>query len=53
MLSGNRVTWNDPVVPGFDLTRPLGASMGDLLTQPNDEGGLALGTIPVSVVFCW
>lgn len=35
----------------YILTRPLGASMGDMLTQPKDEGGLALGTIPVSVVF--
>lgn len=35
----------------YILTRPLGASMGDSLTQPNDEGDLALGTIPVSVVF--
>jgi uncharacterized membrane-anchored protein len=35
----------------YILTRPLGASMGDLLTQPRGEGGLGLGTIPVSVVF--
>ncbi|MEA2766258.1 MAG: hypothetical protein QOK07_2662 [Gemmatimonadaceae bacterium] len=35
----------------YILTRPLGASMGDLLTQPRDGGGLGLGTIPVSVVF--
>jgi len=35
----------------YILTRPLGASMGDMLTQPKDEGGLGLGTIPVSV-FC-
>lgn len=34
----------------YILTRPLGASMGDLLTQPRDAGGLNLGTIPVSVV---
>jgi len=34
----------------YILTRPLGASMGDLLTQEKDAGGLGLGTIPVSVV---
>jgi uncharacterized membrane-anchored protein len=35
----------------YILTRPLGASMGDLLTAAKDEGGLEIGTIPVSVVF--
>jgi uncharacterized membrane-anchored protein len=35
----------------YILTRPLGASMGDLLTQPRDAGGLGLGTIQVSVVY--
>ena len=35
----------------YILTRPLGASMGDLLTQPKDAGGVGLGTIPISVVF--
>lgn len=35
----------------YILTRPLGASMGDLLTQSRGDGGLGLGTIPVSVVF--
>jgi Uncharacterized membrane-anchored protein conserved in bacteria len=35
----------------YILTRPLGASLGDLLTQSRDDGGLALGTIPVSLVF--
>lgn len=35
----------------YILTRPLGASMGDLLTQSGDAGGLGLGTIPVSVAF--
>ncbi len=36
---------------GYILTRPLGASMGDLLTADRAEGGLGLGTIPTSVVF--
>ena len=35
----------------YILTRPLGASMGDLLTAAKTEGGLGIGTIPVSVVF--
>jgi uncharacterized membrane-anchored protein len=35
----------------YILTRPLGASLGDLLTAPPNAGGLGLGTIPVSVVF--
>lgn len=35
----------------YILTRPLGASIGDLLTQPKDAGGLGLGTIPISVLF--
>lgn len=36
---------------GYILTRPLGASMGDLLTADRSEGGLGLGTIPTSAVF--
>jgi len=35
----------------YILTRPLGASIGDLLTQPKEAGGIGLGTIPISVVF--
>ncbi len=35
----------------YILTRPLGASMGDLLTAAKGEGGLGIGTIPVSAVF--
>jgi uncharacterized membrane-anchored protein len=35
----------------YILTRPLGASIGDLLTQERKDGGLGLGTIPVSAVF--
>jgi uncharacterized membrane-anchored protein len=34
----------------YILTRPLGASLGDMLTQEKNAGGLGLGTIPVSVV---
>lgn len=35
----------------YVLTRPLGASLGDLLSQPTHDGGLGLGTIVTSVVF--
>ncbi len=35
----------------YILTRPLGASMGDLLSQPVHAGGLGLGTTGTSAVF--
>jgi uncharacterized membrane-anchored protein len=35
----------------YILTRPLGASLGDYLSQPRDEGGLELGTIVTSAIF--
>ena len=35
----------------YILTRPLGASMGDLLSQPTNNGGLGLGTTGTSVLF--
>jgi len=35
----------------YILTRPLGASMGDLLSQPLANGGLGLGTVGTSAVF--
>jgi len=35
----------------YVLTRPLGASLGDLLSQPTSDGGLGIGTITTSVVF--
>jgi uncharacterized membrane-anchored protein len=35
----------------YILTRPLGASLGDLLSQSRDDGGLGLGTVLTSVVF--
>jgi uncharacterized membrane-anchored protein len=34
----------------YVLTRPLGATLGDTLTKPHDEGGLALGRITSSLV---
>jgi uncharacterized membrane-anchored protein len=33
----------------YVLTRPLGATLGDLLTKPHQEGGLALGRITSSL----
>ena len=35
----------------YIMTRPLGASLGDLLSQPLKEGGLGLGTTVTSAVF--
>ena len=35
----------------YVLTRPLGASFGDLLSQPADAGGIGLGTVLTSVIF--
>ncbi len=35
----------------YILTRPLGASIGDWLSQPKSAGGLGLGTTATSVVF--
>lgn len=35
----------------YVLTRPLGASVGDLLSQSTKHGGLGLGTTVTSVVF--
>ena len=35
----------------YVLTRPLGASMGDLLSQTKEAGGLGWGTTVTSVVF--
>src|SRR6266446_36008 len=44
----------DPVAcfwAAYVLTRPLGASLGDLLSQPRDAGGLGLGTTATSAMF--
>jgi uncharacterized membrane-anchored protein len=35
----------------YILTRPLGASLGDYLSQPPDKGGLGLGTVGTSALF--
>jgi uncharacterized membrane-anchored protein len=42
----------------FVLTRPLGATLGDLLTKPREDGGFALsrfvasGSIAIFMVIC-
>jgi uncharacterized membrane-anchored protein len=35
----------------YILARPLGASMGDFLSQPTADGGLGLGTVVTSALF--
>ena len=35
----------------YVFTRPLGASFGDLLSQPKDYGGMGLGTVITSFIF--
>ncbi|MBD6615275.1 hypothetical protein FNW02_05300 [Komarekiella sp. 'clone 1'] len=35
----------------YILTRPLGASIGDLLSQPAKNGGFGLGTVETSMLF--
>jgi uncharacterized membrane-anchored protein len=35
----------------YVLTRPLGASIGDFLSQPRQIGGLGLGTVATSMLF--
>jgi uncharacterized membrane-anchored protein len=50
----HRARWVGEVLAfwlAYILTRPLGASIGDLLTQAPQDGGLGIGTIAVSAVF--
>ncbi|MEH0580182.1 COG4705 family protein [Streptomyces sp. B21-108] len=35
----------------YILTRPLGASIGDYLSQPTGDGGLGMGTVVTSALF--
>lgn len=44
----------DPILAfwlAYIFTRPLGASLGDFLSQPHEYGGLNLGTTLTSVIF--
>ena len=34
----------------FVFTRPFGATFGDFLTKPRDNGGMDLGTLPASLI---
>ncbi len=45
-LNGTLAFWT-----AFILTRPLGASIGDLLSKATSEGGIGLGTLITSVIF--
>ncbi|MCX5678026.1 MAG: hypothetical protein NTY76_02840 [Candidatus Omnitrophica bacterium] len=36
----------------FVLTRPFGATFGDLLTKPASKGGINFGTVASSIVIC-
>ena len=46
MLGGIAAFWATYVV-----TRPLGASLGDFLSQPKDTSGIGLGTTTTSLIF--
>ncbi len=46
-ISGTLLFWL-----AFVLTRPFGATFGDVLTKPVAKGGLNFGTIGSSIVFC-
>lgn len=35
----------------YILTRPIGASIGDLLSQPTKDGGFGYGTVGNSILF--
>ena len=45
------LTGTDGLWMAYILTRPLGASIGDYLSQPKSAGGLNLGTTTTSVIF--
>ncbi len=51
------ISWRSGVNPvlafwtAYVLTRPLGASLGDYLSQPAKHGGLGFGTVKTSLVF--
>ena len=46
-ISGTFLFWL-----AFVLTRPFGATFGDLLTKPVAKGGMNLGTVGSSIFFC-
>jgi uncharacterized membrane-anchored protein len=51
---GYAVLGLDPILGfwlAYILTRPLGASIGDFMSQPGEYGGMGLGTIVTSALF--
>ena len=46
-ISGTFLFWI-----AFVLTRPFGATFGDVLTKPTAKGGMNLGTVGSSIFFC-
>ena len=46
-VSGTLLFWL-----AFVLTRPFGATFGDLLTKPVAKGGINFGTVGSSIFFC-
>ena len=57
IIAAIAVAWRVGVNPvlafwlAYILTRPLGASLGDLLAQAHEYGGLGLGTVTTSALF--
>jgi uncharacterized membrane-anchored protein len=54
VIAGSYSLGANPVLTfwlAYILTRPLGASFGDLLSQSQTYGGLGLGTVVTSIVF--
>lgn len=55
LVAASNFFYKAPAIPAFwlayILTRPFGASLGDLLSQPAGNGGLGLGTVGTSAVF--
>ncbi|MBA3937740.1 MAG: hypothetical protein H0X38_09775 [Planctomycetes bacterium] len=49
-IASTRATTHSPSPSAFILTRPLGATIGDLLDKPNDHGGLELSRYTASAV---
>lgn len=49
-LLGKRIPQSALFWAAYVLTRPFGATLGDTLTKPRAEGGLALGRIAASLV---
>lgn len=55
LVAASYFLYKAPAIPAFwlayILTRPFGASLGDLLSQPVGNGGFGMGTVGTSAVF--